>query len=191
MPKTSKRKRSSLSSAEIAQKRKCSVKSESRTVLFVDFLILGSLINIFDCPKCKKSDCLTIGFSKNELLNFYLKIKCSKCSFTSGSWLLQENFNEVFIAAKTCAGITDQQTQRMIGMIGISGQTEAGEDRVPDFTSGSKTSSQIQKKIDNVIIKLATDSMLFYRNSFVKDSRRSSPKAINVSIDGTYNDNGM
>ena len=44
---------------------------DPRTVLFVDFTNLESLINIFKCPGCQQSGCLTIVFTTNELLNFY------------------------------------------------------------------------------------------------------------------------
>ena len=129
-------------------------------------------------------------FSSNELLNFYLKIKCSLCSFTAGHWALEKSFNSVFIAAKTCAGVTNMQIQRMLAMIGMSGQTEARQDRLPDITSGSKTAENLQNTIDELIIQSANDSMLSYRRSFVSELRKAHPRSIEVAVDGTYNDTG-
>ena len=83
------------------------------------------------------------------------------------------------------------QIQRMLAMIGMSGQTEAGNDRLPDFTSGSNTAARLQKTIDEMIIQTATDSMLYYRGSFVSERRKAHPRSIEVAIDGTYNDTGL
>jgi len=187
-----KRKTQAVALVEI-RKKKPKVESKNldpRTVIFADLENLGSLINVFKCPDCKQGDCLTICITSNELLNFHLKIKCSLCSFTAGHWALEKNFNSVFIAAKTCTGVTNMQIQRMLAMIGMSGQTESGQDRLPDFTSGSKTAAKLQKTIDEMIIKTATDSMLSYRGSFVSERRKAHPQTIEVSIDGTYNDSG-
>ena len=137
-PKKRKKHLANASSLAVSSKQKIESKNvDPRTVLFVDLTNLESLINIFKCPDCQQSGSLTICFTKNDLLNFYLKIKCLLCSFTAGQWALDKSFNSVFIAAKTCAGVTNMQTQRMLAMIGMSGQTESGEDRLPDFTSGS------------------------------------------------------
>ena len=188
-----KRKKHIASLVEI-KKKKPNVKTKNedhRTVLFIDLENLGSLISIFNCPGCKQSDCLSIWFTTNELLNFYLKIKCTLCSFSAGHWALEKNFNSVFVAAKTCSGVTNMQIQRMLAMIGMSGQTEAGNDRLPDFTSGSNTAARLQKTIDEMVIQTATDSMLYYRESFVSERRKAHPRSIEVAIDGTYNDTGL
>ena len=107
-----KRRKSQVSALVETRKKKPKIESNDlnpRTVIFADLEILGSLMKIFNCPGCKQNDCLTICFTTNELLNFHLKIKCTLCTFTYSLWALEKNFNSVFIAAKTCAGVTSSQ----------------------------------------------------------------------------------
>ena len=189
----SKRKNRSFAANEAKKaKPKISIESHSekeRTNIFIDLLNLEFLFNFFSCPCCKATSCFKVSFTKTNLLNFRLKIKCSLCDFSAEQWALHENFNAVFMAAKTTAGVSNSQTQRIIGMIGMSGKTESGEERVPDFTT-SKTATALQKKIDESIINLKTESMLHYRNSLISMCRKSHPQTVEIAIDGAYNDTG-
>ena len=77
----------------------------------------------------------------------------------------------------------------MLAMLGMSGQTSSGEDRLPEFIAG-RTAQCLQKIVDDIIINEAAESMLNYRRSLISISKKTNPKTVELSMDGTYNDTG-
>lgn len=175
----SKRRKQSLNAVE-AKKTKSDKTLEPRENVIADLLILGEIFkDIFFCPGCKRAKCLTIGITTTDFLNNYLKISCSKCTFSNGRWTLHDNYNTLFHAATTSAGITNTQTQRLLAMGALCVKTTSGQERVPDFLKDGSTSSKQQRLVDDIIINLAAESMLNFRKSLVSESRKKTPKRTN------------
>ncbi|CAG5105113.1 Oidioi.mRNA.OKI2018_I69.chr1.g1846.t1.cds [Oikopleura dioica] len=144
----------------------------------------------FRCFDCKKSNCLTLAITQTDFFNNYLRITCDECNASKSTWLLHQKFNAAFHGGLTMAGITKPQAQRAFCFGGFSVTTTSGQACVPDFVQGGKASSKFQKIVDNIILNLASESMLNFRKSLVAERRIQYPKQVDVSFDGTYNDTG-